>query len=68
MLRLRYEPNRLMLSISLWRWYINTTITILDIIHRPVSYLKHDISETGFCLRLLVSGDRDKLYLMGPTE
>jgi hypothetical protein len=21
---------------SLWRWYINITITILDIIHRPV--------------------------------
>jgi hypothetical protein len=30
------------------------TITILDIIHRHVSYLKHDISETGFCLRLQV--------------
>jgi hypothetical protein len=29
-----------------WRWYI-TTVTILYIIHRPVSYLKHDISETG---------------------
>jgi hypothetical protein len=37
---LRYEPNRLMLSIGLWRWYINMTITILDIIHRPVFYLK----------------------------
>jgi hypothetical protein len=39
-LRLRYEPNRLMLSIGLWRWYINTTITILDIMHRPVYHLK----------------------------
>jgi hypothetical protein len=29
-------------------------ITILDIIHRPVLYLNHDISETGFCLRLQV--------------
>jgi hypothetical protein len=29
-LRLRYEPNRLMLSIGLWRWYINVTVTILD--------------------------------------
>jgi hypothetical protein len=29
-MRLRYEPNRLMLSIGLWRWYINITITILD--------------------------------------
>jgi hypothetical protein len=27
-------------SIGLWRWYINVTITILDIIHRPASYLK----------------------------
>jgi hypothetical protein len=30
--------------IGLWRWYINITITILDIIHRPVFYLKHDVS------------------------
>jgi hypothetical protein len=37
-----------MLSTGLWRWYINITITILDIMHRPVFYLKHDISETGF--------------------
>jgi hypothetical protein len=29
-LRLRYKPNRLMLSIGLWQWYINITITILD--------------------------------------
>jgi hypothetical protein len=40
MLLLRYESNRLMLSIGLWRWYINITITILDIVHRPVFYLK----------------------------
>jgi hypothetical protein len=33
---------------------IRTTITILDIIHRPVFYLKHNVSETGFCLRLHV--------------
>jgi hypothetical protein len=26
--------------IGLWRWYINIAITILDIIHRPVFYLK----------------------------
>jgi hypothetical protein len=32
------------------------TLTILDIIHCSVfyEYLKHDISETGFCLRLQV--------------
>jgi hypothetical protein len=44
-LRLRHDPNRLMLSIGLWRWYINMTVTILDITHRP---------EIGFCLRLQV--------------
>jgi hypothetical protein len=26
----------------------------LDIIHRPVFYLKHDVSETGFCLNFQV--------------
>jgi hypothetical protein len=26
------------------------TVTILDIIHRTVPYLKHDVSETGFYL------------------
>jgi hypothetical protein len=31
--------------------YENVSTIILDIIHRPVLY-KHDISETGFCLRL----------------
>jgi hypothetical protein len=25
-------------------------ITILDIVHPPVFYLKHDVSEAGFCL------------------
>jgi hypothetical protein len=39
-LRLRYEPNRLILSKGFWRWYINITTTILDIIYRPVFYLK----------------------------
>jgi hypothetical protein len=37
-----------MLSLGLWRWYIYITINILDI------YLKNDVSETGFCLRLQV--------------
>jgi hypothetical protein len=41
-------------SIGLRQLHINTTITIPDIIHRPVAYLKHDILETGFCLRLQV--------------
>jgi hypothetical protein len=26
--------------------------TVLDIIHHPVFYLKHNVTETGFCLRL----------------
>jgi hypothetical protein len=41
-----------MLSIGLWRRYINITITVLVNIHRLVFYLKHDNSETEFCLRL----------------
>jgi hypothetical protein len=53
-LRLCYEPNRLILSIVLRWWYINVTITILDIIHCPVFYLKQDVSETEFCLCLQV--------------
>jgi hypothetical protein len=44
-----------MLSTDLWRWYINVTTTILDIIHRSVFYLKH-------------SGERGWLYLLDPTE
>jgi hypothetical protein len=43
-----------MLTIGLWRLYINLTIAILDIILRPVFYLKHDVSDTAFCLRLQV--------------
>jgi hypothetical protein len=51
-LRLRHEPNRLMLSIGLWRWYIKVTIAILDIIHRRVFYLRRNDTETGICLCL----------------
>jgi hypothetical protein len=72
-----------MLSIGLWRLYINITITILDIIHRPVFHLKHNVLNNEFCLRLQVEptksgamdraiyslpGDRDNLYALGPTE
>jgi hypothetical protein len=40
-LRLHYVPNRLMLSIGLLRWYINITITILDMgdVHNCDSYI-----------------------------
>jgi hypothetical protein len=61
-LRLRYEPNRLMLSIGLWEMYITITITILDIVHRPVFYLKQDVSETGFCLRIQVETETSSFY------
>jgi hypothetical protein len=43
-----------MLSIGLWQWYINITITILHIIHRPAFYLKYDFPKTGFCPRLQI--------------
>jgi hypothetical protein len=33
-----------MLSIGLWRWYINITITILDNIHRPTQRFGHLIA------------------------
>jgi hypothetical protein len=50
-------------SKSLWRWYISTNILLLFIIHRPVIiqkhrpvyFSKHNVSETGFCLRLQVN-------------
>jgi hypothetical protein len=34
-----YEPNRLMRSIGLWRWYTNITVAILDFIHCLACYL-----------------------------
>jgi hypothetical protein len=34
-------------SKSLWRWYISINIMFLDIIHRPVNFSKHNVSETG---------------------
>jgi hypothetical protein len=37
-----------------WK-YKNISINILDIIYRPVFYLKQKISEAGFRLRLLLS-------------
>jgi hypothetical protein len=33
-----------MISVGLWQRYINITIAILGIIHRPVFYLEHDNS------------------------
>jgi hypothetical protein len=48
------DINHTIRSIGLRLWYINITITILDIIHRLVFFLKHLISEAGFCLCLHV--------------
>jgi hypothetical protein len=36
--------------------------TVLDIIHRRAFYLKHDVSDTGFCLRLQVELLSDTQY------
>jgi hypothetical protein len=36
---------------SKWFNQAGTIIELLDIVHRPVLYVKHDVSETGFCLR-----------------
>jgi hypothetical protein len=56
-----------MISIGLRQWYINIAISILSIIHRPVFYLKHDISETGYCLRLqVVSTQMTLTYRVSP--
>jgi hypothetical protein len=35
-------------SVGLWKWYINIIVTVLDVIHRPGFYLKHNFLETGF--------------------
>jgi hypothetical protein len=34
------------------RLVVHLTITIMDIIQRFLFYFEHDVSETGFCLRL----------------
>jgi hypothetical protein len=42
---------------------ISSTITLLDIIYRPVYFSKHNVSETGLCLRLQV-----KPTQLGPID
>jgi hypothetical protein len=42
---------------------MNITITILDIIHRLVFYLKQDVSKTGFWVHLEVKSSQ-----VGPVE
>jgi hypothetical protein len=52
-----------MLSIGLWLWYINITITVLDSIHSPVFYLKRNVSDTEFFRRSKV-----EYVLLGPIH
>jgi hypothetical protein len=59
---------------------MDITITVLDIVIALSFYLKHDDSETGFCLPFepvplashpigVVAGvRRQRLFLMGPSE
>jgi hypothetical protein len=65
-----------MLSIILRRRYINITITILGIVHRPVFYLKHNFSHTESDFRVqvvpiqldLTDGNSDTLSRLDQTE
>jgi hypothetical protein len=56
-------------TVHVTRMIENITVTNLNINHRPVFYLKHDVSETGTYLRLqleliqLVLRDRDSFTL-----
>jgi hypothetical protein len=61
------DPNRLMRSVGLWRWYINRNVTVLYVIHRNVFYLKHSVLETAFSLRLQV-GPAQLSHLKRKTE
>jgi hypothetical protein len=61
-LRLRYESNRLMLSADLWRLYIIISITILDIIHSPVFYLKQCFGDW------ILSPSSGGTYSVGPRD
>jgi hypothetical protein len=60
-LRLHYEPNRLMLLYRFMSMVYYITITILDIVHRPV-ILKHNVSQTESSLRNVVSLNKRQDY------
>jgi hypothetical protein len=60
-LRFHYGPNRLMLFIGFWRYYINITITIVDVIHHPIFHLR-EREEIKFCGGW---GGRDIIVLEG---
>jgi hypothetical protein len=55
------------MSHSLFKDIISETVTILNIIYRPVFCLNHNVSETGFYLRLQVE-PTPKIALLSPTE
>jgi hypothetical protein len=63
-----------MLSIGLWLWYINirVTITILDIIHRPVFFLKtRRFGDWILSLssgRIYSNGSNRKIYSLSPDR
>jgi hypothetical protein len=48
---LRPPPPYVVSFLQDFRSHLYVPITILNIIHRPISYLKQTFSETGFCLR-----------------
>jgi hypothetical protein len=54
LLGLQIDQYRMTLVFSKGTEVICIIIIILDIIYFPVFYLKHNISETGFCFRLQV--------------
>jgi hypothetical protein len=58
-------------SKNLLQWYINTIIVFVDIIHLPVFYLNHNVSETGFRVHLqkqVLSGTEQVELLVIPGE
>jgi hypothetical protein len=44
-------------------YFVFKTVTILNIKNTLAFYIKHDVSETGFCLRLQVEVRRQRLAL-----
>jgi hypothetical protein len=52
-----------MTSVGVWRWYIDTTIAVLGIIHRPAFYLKHCFGYL-VCLRLHPEPNPNRLNLV----
>jgi hypothetical protein len=74
-----FSTTRRLTQTSVWAGHvvittnISTNIMFLDISHRPVCSTKHNVSETGFCLRLHLKPtqlgpiDRASPYLRTPV-